>query len=164
MTLSNYFHLIARCADVAPPWLSVPPRVAWALAAIASKLLPLIGQKDPSLDPVVVEMAQVYCVGLCMCRCNTVSTPSPSHTPPYHHPSSLNIVISTPSGALTKQLRSLNSPFSPLFLTTSHHHHCHHTTTIITTTLGTLTGARQRRSLCLPLGHTRQQWPTQWRG
>ncbi|CAI7799230.1 unnamed protein product [Closterium sp. NIES-54] len=60
MTLSNYFHLIARCADVAPPWLSVPPRVAWALAAIASKLLPLIGQKDPSLDPVVVEMAQVY--------------------------------------------------------------------------------------------------------
>ncbi|CAI5530799.1 unnamed protein product [Closterium sp. Naga37s-1] len=60
MTLSNYFHLIARCADVAPPWLSVPPRVAWVLAATASKLLPLIGQKDPSLDPVVVEMAQVY--------------------------------------------------------------------------------------------------------
>ncbi|CAI5477218.1 unnamed protein product [Closterium sp. Yama58-4] len=60
MTLSDYFQLIARCADVAPPWLSVPPRVAWVLAATASKLLPLIGRKDPSLDPVVVEMAQVY--------------------------------------------------------------------------------------------------------
>ncbi|GJP41562.1 hypothetical protein CLOM_g1223, partial [Closterium sp. NIES-68] len=60
MTLSDYFQLIARYADVVPPWLSVPPRVAWVLAAAASKLLPLIGRKDPSLDPVVVEMAQVF--------------------------------------------------------------------------------------------------------
>ncbi|CAI5998669.1 unnamed protein product [Closterium sp. NIES-65] len=60
MTLYDYFHIIARCADVAPPFLFVPPDVAWILAATASKLLPLIGRKDPSLDPVVVEMAQVY--------------------------------------------------------------------------------------------------------
>ncbi|CAI5521958.1 unnamed protein product [Closterium sp. Naga37s-1] len=60
MTLYDYFHVIARCADVAPPFLFVPPDVAWILAATVSKLLPLIGRKDPSLDPVVVEMAQVY--------------------------------------------------------------------------------------------------------
>ncbi|CAI5993514.1 unnamed protein product [Closterium sp. NIES-64] len=60
MTLYDYFHVIARCADVAPPFLFVPPGIAWLLAATASKLLPLIGRKDPLLDPVVVEMAQVY--------------------------------------------------------------------------------------------------------
>ncbi|CAI5970975.1 unnamed protein product [Closterium sp. NIES-64] len=60
MTLYDYFHIIARCADVAPPFLFLPPDVAWILAATASNLLPLIGRKDPSLDPVVVEMAQVY--------------------------------------------------------------------------------------------------------
>lgn len=59
-SLEEYFEAVCAEAGVRPPWLKVPTPAAWAAASAANAGLGLLGRYDPSLDPVLVEMAVAH--------------------------------------------------------------------------------------------------------
>ena len=60
MTLEAYFKRLEKISAVKGPFLKVPSFLSWGLAALLYKALGVFGKWDPSLDPVVVEMAQHF--------------------------------------------------------------------------------------------------------
>lgn len=58
-TFERYFQRLEEITGAPAPWLRAPGPLAVGLAAVAHGALGLVGRPDPSLDPVLVEMAQV---------------------------------------------------------------------------------------------------------
>lgn len=61
LTVAEYFARVAAVSGVRAPWLRVPTAVGWWLAAAAHRAKRvLLRYDDPTLDPVVVEMAAAF--------------------------------------------------------------------------------------------------------
>lgn len=60
LTIENYFKRIEKFSGLPGPWLKISSSAAWAMAASVYGISGLFGRWDPSLDPVIVEMAQHF--------------------------------------------------------------------------------------------------------
>lgn len=59
-SLGEYFGMVEAASGVPAPTLRLPAPLAIAGARAATYALAVLGRRDPSLDPVVVEMAQCF--------------------------------------------------------------------------------------------------------
>jgi len=60
LTLKEYFGKVCAAAGVKPPWLEIPDVASWAMAATVYGVKGVLYRWDPSYDPVLVEMGQVF--------------------------------------------------------------------------------------------------------
>ncbi|KAK3282276.1 hypothetical protein CYMTET_9983, partial [Cymbomonas tetramitiformis] len=60
MPMKEYFRHVEKISGVPGPFLQVPDRAAWTMAATLHGLKGMFGRWDPSLDPVLVEMSQHF--------------------------------------------------------------------------------------------------------